>query len=119
MASMTESELRNLAENFDTLSLSKAVDQIDVLRGHLNDRDVLAPPEIRGSILKLHGLAMDVINKGFVGRAPELFDLANDVEDQIFEMMEALRGVQETLDKLTALCPEDLDDTDESLSGGI
>jgi hypothetical protein len=109
---MTDDELQHLADNFDTATLLETVDQIDLLRGHLNDGDGFAPPEIRTNLLKLHGLAMDVVNNGFVGRAPALFDLANDLSDQVFDMMEALQKVQEALDKLTDLCPEDLDCSD-------
>src|SRR5208283_3158502 len=54
MAEITDKELEALQDGFDTLSLVHAVDELDKMRGHLNDREHHNPPEIRDDILKLH-----------------------------------------------------------------
>ena len=78
------------------------------MRGHLNDQEHHNPPDIRNDLLKLHDLAMDVVNQGTKGRAPALFDLAIDIEDQLSDLSEALENIRETIAKLTDLQPESL-----------
>jgi hypothetical protein len=51
---------------------------------------------------------MDVVNHGMKGRAPALFDLAIEIEDQLSDLSEALENIQETIAKLTNLQPESL-----------
>src|SRR3546814_13683459 len=58
MAEIADKELEALQDGFDTLSLIHAVDELDKMRGHLNDREHHNPPEIRNDIIKLHDLAM-------------------------------------------------------------
>jgi hypothetical protein len=82
------------------------------MRGHLNDRAHHNPPEIRNDILKLHDLAMDVVNHGMKGRAPALFELAIEIEDQLSDLSTALGNVQETIAKLIDLQPERLQGDD-------
>ncbi len=86
------------------------VDSFDALRGYLNDREDFQAPEIRGELLKLHGLAMKVIGAGARGGATEMFDLAEDLEEQITQMMEEMEQIADTLGKLTSLRPKSLDD---------
>ncbi len=62
--SMNDEEWRNLHENFETTLLLDAVGHVDELRGYLNDGEYGRPPEIRDDLLKLHGMAMDVVNNG-------------------------------------------------------
>ena len=52
------------------------MDAVDRLRDDLNDGDDCRPPELRTNLLKLHGLAMSVVNEGAVSQAPEMFNLA-------------------------------------------
>src|SRR3546814_16478863 len=78
------------------------------LRGHQNDREHHNPPKILNDSLKLHDLAMDVVNHGVKGRAPALFDLAIEIEDQLSDLSEALENIQEAIAKLTDLQPESL-----------
>lgn len=106
MGKMTDDEWQNLYENFETTWLLSAVDHVDRLRGHLGDGDHFQPPEIRTNLLKLHQLAMDVVNNGWVSQASELFELADDLEMQVIEMMESLEYIQQTLGKLTDLLPD-------------
>ena len=107
-ARITDDEWDELTpENFDT-ALLRAVDAVDVLRGDLNDSADGAPPQLRTDLLKLHQLAMAAFNEGSRSRVAELFDLAVDLQDQVDHLMTSLEQVQETLSRLTALCPESL-----------
>jgi len=90
---------------------------VDELRGDLNDGEDGGPPQLRTDLLKLHQLAMAVINRGARSQVAELFNLAVELEDQVLGLMTALKQVQETLSQLTALYPEslsyaDLDDVE-------
>ena len=107
MATITDQEWGELApENFDTTTLLGAVDAVDELRGELNDGEDGSPPQLRSDLLKLHQLAMAVFNQGARGRVADLFELAVELEVQVASMATALEEVQETLTRLTALCPE-------------
>ena len=57
MAEIIDKELEALQGGFDTFSLIHAIDELDKMRGQLNDREYHNPPEIRDDILKLHDLA--------------------------------------------------------------
>lgn len=108
-ARITDDEWDELTpENFDTTSLLRAVDAVDVLRGDLNDGADGAPPQLRTDLLKLHQLAMAAFNEGARSRVAELFDLAVDLQDQVDHLMTSLEQVQETLSRLTVLYPESL-----------
>ncbi len=110
MAEMSDRDWEALHENFATADLLTAVDSLDALRGHLNDREHFQPPEIRDELLKLHGLAMRVIGAGARGGAAEMFDLAEDLEEQVAQMLEDMEQIADTLEKLTSLRPKSLDD---------
>lgn len=92
-------------ENFDTVTLLHSVDAVDEMRGELNDGEDGSPPQLRDDLLKLHQLAMAVINQGSRSRVAELFDLAMELEFQVAGMTTALEQVHETLSQLTALYP--------------
>lgn len=108
MAEPTDKEMQNLYENFETHDLLDAVDLVDELRDHLNDREDGAPPELRDDLLKLHGLAMAVVNHGDKAKAQALFDLATDLQDQVQDMRRAIEEIEESLDGLCKLYPESL-----------
>ena len=109
MATITDQEWGELApENFDTTTLLRAVDAVDELRGELNDGEDGSPPQLRSDLLKLHQLAMAVINQGARGRVADLIELAVELEVQVASMATALEEVQETPTQLTALYPESL-----------
>lgn len=112
MATMTNEEWQHLYENFETYALLDAVDAVDRLRDDLNDGDHGRPPELRINLLKLHGLAMAVVNQGAVSQAPEMFDLAMDLDEQVSQMITQLEHIQDTLSQLVALYPESLADAD-------
>ena len=115
---MTDDDWQHLYENFETHALLDAVDAVDSLRDDLNDGEYGRPPEIRTNLLKLHGLAMAVVNQGAVSQAPEMFDLAMDLDEQVSQMVTQLEYIQDTLSQLVALYPgslaeADLDDDDD------
>src|SRR5579884_447903 len=60
---------------------------------------------VRDKLFTLHQLAMAVVNEGSRSKVDELFDFAMELEDKVFEMMEALTRLQDTLTKLTDLRP--------------
>ena len=110
---MTRDEWVALYENFETHWLLEAVDAVDSLRGHFNDDEDYRPPELRTNLLKLHSLAMEVVNGGVhSSRVRECFDLASDLEDEVFDALQSLERVQEILSRLIDLYPESLDDDD-------
>ena len=78
---MTEEEWQHLYENFETTALLSAVDAVDCLRDDLNDGEGCRPPELRTDLLKLHELAMAVVNNGARGQASKMFDLAMNLDE--------------------------------------
>ncbi|EAA2610791.1 transposase [Salmonella enterica subsp. enterica] len=95
-------------DNFETASLLRAVDAIDDLRGDFNDGEYSAPPQIRTDLLRLHEIAMAVINEGSRSRVSALFELASDLDEQISHLVNRLDEVQDTLSQLMELYPESL-----------
>ena len=79
---MTEEEWQHLYENFETTELLSAVDAVDCLRDDLNDGEGCRPPELRTNLLKLHELAMAVVNNGSRSQASKMFDLAMNLDDR-------------------------------------
>lgn len=95
---------------FDTTTLLRAVDDVDRLREHL-DGDGYKPPEIRDDMLRLHQLAMKVVNQGYEGEArTEMFELAADIEERIDDIADVLDRLRETISGLVGLAPGDPDD---------
>lgn len=108
-ARITDAEWdKRSSENFETHSLLRAVDAVDELRDDLNDGEHATPPQLRTDLLKLHQLAMAVINEGSRSQVADLFELAGDLDEQVSYMMTKLEAVQETLSRLTALHPDSL-----------
>jgi hypothetical protein len=113
---MTEDERRNLRENFTSSWLLDAVKEVDTLRDYFTDRDGPRPPEIRETILRLHALALEVVNRGHKSRAREFFDLAVDLDDEFVEAAASLERIQRTVAKLADLYPESLHNEDARVS---
>ena len=114
MTKLSEKAHQKLYENFETTTLLDAVDHLDSLRYELADDEDFRPPTIRQDLLRLHQLAMDVVHSGYLSKGEELFDLAFDLEDQVFGLMENLEAIQDTLSTLTRLAPdEDEEDNEE------
>jgi predicted nucleic acid-binding Zn ribbon protein len=83
-------------------------DAKEELRDDLNDGEDAAPPQLRTDLLKLHQLAMAVINEGSRSQVADLFELAGDLDEQVSYMMTKLEEIQDTLSRLTALYPDSL-----------
>ena len=110
MEGITNDEWQNIHDNFESRQLLTAVDHIDIARHHLGDGDNWEPPQIRTDLLKLHEMAMDVINYSDTENIQEMFHMAIDLEMQVDSIIESLEVIQETLGKLTDLYPESLND---------
>lgn len=106
---MTDEQWQHLHENFETADLLRAVDAVDELRGDLRDDEAGRPPELRTSLLLLHGLALDVVRGGWHSRAQEMFNLADDLSLQVSQMMIRLEQIQETLETSVDLAPEQVE----------
>ena len=110
MAKMTQAEWQHLYENFETTDLLAAVDLIDSARSSLGDGPNFEPPELRTNLLKLHQMAMDVVNKGWTDQAHDMFMLAEELDSEVFQLIEYLEAVSKILSSLTDLFPESLVD---------
>ena len=113
MAKMTDEEWQHLYENFETMDLLDAVSHIDAARSSLGDGPNFEPPELRTNLLKLHQMAMDVVNNGWTDKAYDMFMLAEDLDSEVFQTIENLEAVSKILSRLTDLFPESLTYGDE------
>jgi len=105
--------LDELCLSFDTRRILDAVDAIDDIRYRICE-----PDQMRQEFLQLHGLAMNMIHGegGGAPRAddPPIWELADELDMEIFRWVEKLEGVMETLQELARLIPEEEgDDEDE------
>jgi hypothetical protein len=107
--SITDEEWEALGpESFDTTTLLRAVDAVDAMRDHLNDGEEGRPPQLRTDLLRLHQLAMAVINSGARSQVPALFELAANLDDDVSDLVESLEAIRDTLAELMDLYPESL-----------
>ena len=96
MARLSEETLQELSDEFDTMNILDAADRE-------NDR----PPEVRDNLLKLHKLAHSIINEGHVSSdSDELWNLAYDIEDDIYPILENAENILDTLRNLTSFAPD-------------
>jgi len=110
---MTEEDWERLYNNYDTTSILRAVDDIDELRGSLGDGLNLEPPKIRADLLKLHQLAMTVVNLGQEADLKQMATLALDLQDETDDLLETLQNVNQAINKLLKLLPESAFNSDE------
>lgn len=110
---MNDDQLAALQDGFETYDLLDTVGLVDALRRELGDDADGRPPELRMDLLKLHQLAMDVVNEGRDRKATEMFDLADDLSFQVFELKQKLERIEDTLDRLLEFRPEFDDDENE------
>mgnify|MGYP000049971887 CR=1 FL=1 len=94
--------------SFDTGSLLRTVDDLDMMRDHLKG-DNFNAPEMRHDLLRLHGLAMRFVNEGHSDPVltEEMFDLAADLECRIQDLSDALVRMLAPIRTLQALEPSD------------
>ena len=107
MARLSEETLQELSDEFDTMDILSAVDQLDEIRALVADRENYRPPEVRDNLLKLHKLAHRIINEGHVSSdSDELWNLAYDIEDDIYPILENAEKILDTLRNLTSFAPD-------------
>ena len=97
--------LEKLRAKFETYDILDALDCLDKVRPILSDEEY-RPPEIREKLLKLHGMAMDLVNHQSADEEEKLgkvLKLTNDIHKKIFACIRNLRKVKTTLVKLYAL----------------
>jgi hypothetical protein len=109
---MTKEELEALVENVEAAALLEAVEQIDALRSDLAAGETSPRAEIHSKLMTLRDLAVDVVNHGMAGQATAFFELANELDDQVFEMLDTLERIQDTLRNLTILYRDNPSDED-------
>lgn len=93
---------------FDTGTLLRMVDDLNVMRDQLKG-DNFNAPEMQHDLLRLHGLAMRFVNEGHTDPvvAEEMFDLAADLECRIQDLSDALVRMLAPIRRLQALEPSD------------
>ena len=107
MAKITAKEWRVL-DNMETTPLLDVVGVIDRVRSELADSDGLNPPQIRDDFLTLHQLGMQVRQRGGDRVAEEFFELANELDMRVSDLISALSEIQDTLTTVLDLYPESL-----------
>ena len=110
VAKIKREDLEPLQEEVQSREILDCVDNIDHARTYLGDGENFRPPQIRTDLLKLHALAMSVINHVNTSKAQEFFDLSSDIESEISSLIEHLENVQEVLTKITNSAPDSLAD---------
>lgn len=105
---ISEDDMQELYENFETTWLLDSISHLDKVGAYFSDREGFGPPRIRQELFELHTLAMQVVN-GNPGRIRELFDMAGELDDQIYCMMESLSFIKDILTRLIQLYPQSLD----------
>ena len=113
MPQYTQEYYQKLYDGFETTQLFGAVEHVDVLRQLLSDGPNLRPPQIRDDLHRLHQLTMDVVNQGQLTQCEEMFNLAFDIEAQLFTMLESVEAIRETMRALTDLAPDPDEDYEE------
>ena len=100
-------------EEFDTTRLLYAADALDRMRSILGDTIMYAPPEIQDNLLRLHKITLE---QQEIAEYPdideEVFDLAWELESDLYEIQEAAESILKVLNDLTELSP-DPDEYDE------
>ena len=96
--------LTQLREGFDTTRILQAVEALDQVRENLCETD-----QLRTDLLHLHGMAHDLINDaGSPSSYPAIaiWDLAENVAEELEEFATALREGAKAVVRLTQLAPD-------------
>ena len=104
---LTEKKIEELYEKFNTQRLLDAVDALDdvrpVISDQFNEDGFPRPPEIRDKLLKLHKKAHEIINGEFsYDTDMGMFDLAWELEEELYDVIENLEKIKKVIDDLTA-----------------
>lgn len=93
---MTEEELDNLMENYETTDL------LDVINN--------GPLHLRDDVFSLHRFAMQVCNHGDISSILEMFELAEELESKLDDEIESMELLRDQISKLLELKPASLDE---------
>jgi hypothetical protein len=93
---MTEDELNLLMENYETADLLAVVNH--------------APLRLNDKVFELHNYTMRVCNDGDAAYAERMFDLAEELELELFEEVEKLKYLYSLVTKLLDLRPDSQSD---------
>ncbi len=97
--------LQKLRATFDTTDLLRAVDELDTVRAALAD-----PDELRADLLRLHGMAHNLINGGALSATSvdeTIAELAAGIEAELESMSALLLTIKQRIRPLLTLAPDD------------
>ncbi len=108
--------LEELEESYSTTRISDAVDQLDKIRGLVETR-IDEGCELRERLFQLWNGMSYLLNGNFGMNPPDenLADLAHDIEDQMFEIIEAAEAIRAAIEPILLLSIEDGEETEEDL----
>ena len=112
-----------LRAGFVSHDILDAVDYLDKVRPIISDNGY-RPPKIRDKLLKLHGIAMELITytgREDAKRLKRLLLLADTIEEDVYDCIKNLEKINHTISKLVTLgsnedWPEDDEDEDQETS---
>jgi predicted metal-dependent TIM-barrel fold hydrolase len=93
-----------LVEDFSSMEILQAVTSLDEIRGIVGDREINRPPEIREKLMRLHEMVM---NERITSKGETIWDLANEIEDELYPLQEATEQIMDMLEKITDSAPGD------------
>jgi hypothetical protein len=100
---ITEEDRIRFYEEFDTHEILNVIDDLNEIREHMSDSGI-RPPQIRDDLLKLHTMAFDMQQGGPI--TEELYELTEEVSSTMFTVIAAAEKIQETIDELQRLLPD-------------
>ncbi|MBC7533783.1 MAG: hypothetical protein H7318_19625 [Oligoflexus sp.] len=108
--------LEKLGDRYSTERLGDALDRFDDIRYLVEMRDS-GECELRDDLCKLKAGMSYLLNDNTFLEFPRenLADLAHDIDDKIFELIEAAEAIRKALDPLLMLSIEDGDEDEEDL----
>jgi hypothetical protein len=89
---MTEDDLNALMENYETTNLLNMINN--------------APLRLSDKVFELHDYTMQVCNEGNSAFAERMFDLAEELESELYEEIEKQQQLYDQIAKLLELRPE-------------
>lgn len=101
--------LERFREDFETFEIMDAVDCLDNVRPIISDEGI-RPPEIRDKLMKLHKMAVDLMefqSPDDKNRLKGILELADDIDSDIDECLENLRKMSGVISKLLELVSYD------------
>ena len=115
MITLSEEELDHFDDEVDTAELLDCIDTLDNMRGILNDRDIVAPPQIRDDLMKIHSLLFDGIKQSGGEIGDGLPDLLLDVMDELETLVSEAESILDVLRKFQKALPARIFDAENAL----